>query len=240
MFETNLILTNSPCGNCLTGVLADCFLPGCITANFVKRTMMAVNQQLPGPELFGCKGDRFVIDVLNLMEGFGTSVHWHGLDQKGVPWMDGVPGLTQCLIPAGGIYRYNFPVNQSGTYFYHAHHGVQRGNGISGPLIIRNIISATLNAASYDYDLPQNHVTIFDWNADLAEEMSPGYSANIDFPQSLLINGRGNFLDPATGNSTNGPLTVYYVQRGKRFLFRTISGRIHSCNTILTVRDTLI
>lgn len=38
----------------------------------------------------------------------GTSIHWHGLHLKGEQYMDGVSMLTQCPIPAGDSFTYNF------------------------------------------------------------------------------------------------------------------------------------
>jgi len=52
-----------------------------------------------------CEGDTIVVDVKNFLFGEGTAIHWHGIHQKKTPWMDGVPGATQCPIPPGGVFR---------------------------------------------------------------------------------------------------------------------------------------
>ena len=55
-----------------------------------------------------------------------------------VPWqMDGVLGITQHGIPPGGIFHYQFTLYQSGTYWYHAHAGLQEQQGLYGTFLLR-------------------------------------------------------------------------------------------------------
>jgi FtsP/CotA-like multicopper oxidase with cupredoxin domain len=35
--------------------------------------------------------------------------------------MDGVPGVTQPPVESGGEFRYEFTVDDAGTYWYHPH-----------------------------------------------------------------------------------------------------------------------
>ena len=54
---------------------------------------------LPGPAIQVCKGDSILVTVENSLHTFeGTSIHWHGLKQKGTPQMDGVAMITQCIL----------------------------------------------------------------------------------------------------------------------------------------------
>jgi CopA family copper-resistance protein len=63
-----------------------------------------------------------------------TSIHWHGLI---VPFqMDGVPGISFPGIKARSTFTYEFPLKQSGTYWYHSHSGLQEQLGHYGPMII--------------------------------------------------------------------------------------------------------
>mgnify|MGYP006174345501 CR=1 FL=1 len=57
------------------------------------------------------EGDRVRLIVENrLPEGF--SMHWHGLE---IPFeMDGMPGISQDLIPPGGRFVYEFTLRQNG------------------------------------------------------------------------------------------------------------------------------
>lgn len=52
--------------------------------------------------------------------------------------MDGASGVTQCPIARGSKYIYNLtiPANQSGTFWYHAHAGISRGDGLYGRFVV--------------------------------------------------------------------------------------------------------
>jgi len=63
-----------------------------------------------------------------------TSVHWHGLALRNDA--DGVPGVTQPDLPAGGQRVYQFTAAQPGTYWFHPHHGTQLDRGLYAPLIV--------------------------------------------------------------------------------------------------------
>jgi CopA family copper-resistance protein len=79
------------------------------------------------------EGQNVRLNVTNNLD-VDTSVHWHGLL---VPFhMDGVPGISFPGIKAGETFRYEFPVRQAGTYWYHSHSGLQEQSGHYGPLII--------------------------------------------------------------------------------------------------------
>lgn len=52
--------------------------------------------------------------------------------------MDGTSGVTQSAISPGAefVYRFTIPSDQSGTFWYHAHSGVHRADGLYGGLVI--------------------------------------------------------------------------------------------------------
>jgi CopA family copper-resistance protein len=50
--------------------------------------------------------------------------------------MDGVPGVSFPGIKARSTFTYEFPIVQSGTYWYHSHSGLQEQLGHYGPLVI--------------------------------------------------------------------------------------------------------
>ncbi|WP_229856897.1 multicopper oxidase family protein [Nocardioides flavus (ex Wang et al. 2016)] len=96
-------------------------------------TTWAYGDTVPGPLLRATAGDVLRVDVDNQLPD-ATSVHWHGIALRND--MDGVPGMTQDPIPAGGTFRYEFTVPDPGTYFYHPHSGVQLDRGLYGVLIV--------------------------------------------------------------------------------------------------------
>lgn len=92
-----------------------------------------INGTVPGPLLRLREGDRVRLSVTNELRET-TSIHWHGLL---VPFqMDGVPGVAFPGIPPGETFVYEFPVRQSGTYWYHSHSGLQEAEGVYGPIVI--------------------------------------------------------------------------------------------------------
>ena len=93
---------------------------------------VTVNGTLPGPLLRLREGQKLVVDLEN-NSSMGTSIHWHGML---VPFlMDGVPGVTMAAVEPGERFRYEFPIRQAGTYWWHAH-TLQEPMGHYGPIII--------------------------------------------------------------------------------------------------------
>ncbi|PXW79399.1 CopA family copper-resistance protein [Blastomonas natatoria] len=94
---------------------------------------IAVNGSVPGPLIRLTEGDTVRLNVTNTLD-VDSSVHWHGLL---VPFQyDGVPGISFPGIKPGETFTYEFPVRQSGTYWYHSHSGLQEQSGHYGPMII--------------------------------------------------------------------------------------------------------
>lgn len=94
---------------------------------------VAVNGTVPGPLIRLREGQNVRLNVTNRL-GEDTSIHWHGLL---VPFQfDGVPGVSFPGIRPGETFAYEFPIRQSGTYWYHSHSGLQEQQGHYAPLII--------------------------------------------------------------------------------------------------------
>ncbi len=94
---------------------------------------VAVNGSVPGPLIRLTEGQNVRLNVTNNLE-VDSSVHWHGLL---LPFQfDGVPGISFPGIKPGETFKYEFPIRQSGTYWYHSHSGLQEQSGHYGPMII--------------------------------------------------------------------------------------------------------
>ncbi len=94
---------------------------------------VAINGTVPGPLIRLKEGQNVRIKVTNKLDE-DTSIHWHGLI---LPFqMDGVPGVSFPGIKPGETFVYEFPVVQSGTYWYHSHSGLQEQEGHYGAIII--------------------------------------------------------------------------------------------------------
>jgi CopA family copper-resistance protein len=93
---------------------------------------VGVNGTVPAPLIRLKEGQTVRLHVTNALD-VDSSIHWHGVL---VPFaMDGVPGVSFPGIPARSTFIYEFPIKQSGTYWYHSHSGYQEQDGLYGPLI---------------------------------------------------------------------------------------------------------
>jgi CopA family copper-resistance protein len=111
---------------------------------------ITINGMVPGPLIRLKEGTTVRLVVTNTLTE-DTSIHWHGLL---VPFqMDGVPGVTFPGIKSGETFVYEFPVKQSGTYWYHSHSGLQEQEGHYAPIIID---SAGPDPIAYD----REHVVV--------------------------------------------------------------------------------
>ncbi|KAK3102436.1 hypothetical protein FSP39_011382 [Pinctada imbricata] len=113
---------------------------GVITADgwTIPRLVIVANRTMPGPTIIATKGQRLKVKVINKLRAETVAIHWHGITQKGTPYMDGVPFITQCPILPGNFFTYGFDLLESGTYFYHSHIAVQQADGLFGALIIQD------------------------------------------------------------------------------------------------------
>ena len=103
--------------------------------NFTGRPRMAttINGSIPAPTLRWRAGDTVTLRVTNRMQ-VDTSIHWHGIL---LPFqMDGVPGISFPGIRPGETFTYRFKVQQTGTYWYHSHSGLQEQTGMYGAIVI--------------------------------------------------------------------------------------------------------
>lgn len=50
--------------------------------------------------------------------------------------MDGVPYITTAPIKAGVTHIFEFPIIQTGTFWYHSHTKAQEQEGLYGPLVM--------------------------------------------------------------------------------------------------------
>jgi L-ascorbate oxidase len=128
------------CYNCAKQNVADCFRQQCVVADGLKRTIEVVNRILPGmklllwtkvnklirtvklnckkgPSIQVCLGDTIVVNVHNALRSYRTTaIHWHGMKQKGTPYMDGAPLITQCPIMPYGSFQYR---SECASFFFH-------------------------------------------------------------------------------------------------------------------------
>jgi FtsP/CotA-like multicopper oxidase with cupredoxin domain len=211
-----------------------------------KITVWTYDGKFPGTEIRVKEGERLRITLKNNLPQ-DTSIHWHGIHQKGTNNMDGTPGLTQPPIPAGAKFVYDFAVNSPGTYFYHPHSGLQIERGLYAPLIVE----PKNETLSYDREYT---LVLDDWlegSPDLAfEQLKQGVSpadglpkdASRTFPSSheggMMGMGHGGGMSGGEECCANADIDystflingrapeaapAFAVKRGERVRFRVIN-----------------
>ncbi|KAJ3066780.1 hypothetical protein HDU98_009968, partial [Podochytrium sp. JEL0797] len=138
-------------------------------------------------------GDRIVIHFTNGLE-VPTSLHFHGMLQRGTGFSDGPSGVTQCPVAPNQTYIYDFTTDGLvGTFWWHAHYHLHLSDGLRGPLII------------HDPTEPKNYgseatLQLSDWYHTQSESLLAWYLNSTTNPNgnepvwdSGLINGIGQF-----------------------------------------------
>ncbi|CAP83037.1 Pc15g01510 [Penicillium rubens Wisconsin 54-1255] len=171
----------------------------------VSREVFLINGQLPGPLIEADEGDDLEIFVKNDLP-VDTSLHWHGILQRGSPDMDGVPGVTQYPIPPGGNFTYRFSIkDQYGFFWYHSHVRAYYNDGIRGPLLIRPSPQRLrpfekLAHSPHERDIilqterDATSILLSDWTHELSDTIYARYFETGAFPNcvdSILANGFG-------------------------------------------------
>jgi FtsP/CotA-like multicopper oxidase with cupredoxin domain len=109
--------------------------------------------QIPGEPIRVAAGEVVRATLANQLPA-DTSIHWHGIALRNDA--DGVPGVTQPPVAAGGELTYEFTAPHPGTYWFHPHAGTQLDRGLYAPLIVDD------PAEPGDYDLEWT-VVLDDW-----------------------------------------------------------------------------
>ncbi len=132
------------------------------TVNGLNTTATTVNGSIPGPLIRLKEGQNVTLNVTNHLKE-SSSIHWHGILLPA--GMDGVPGVSFAGIEPGTTFVYQFPVKQSGTYWYHSHSGGQEQSGVYAPIIIDPIEP---DPVQYDREYV---VMLSDWSFASAVQM---------------------------------------------------------------------
>ncbi|CAA0805908.1 Plant L-ascorbate oxidase [Striga hermonthica] len=161
----------------------------------VEGIVMAINGQFPGPEIRVRAGETVRVNLTNGLstETEGVVIHWHGIRQLGTPWADGAASISQCPIMPGESFVYEFLADKPGTYFYHGHYGMQRTAGLYGMLVV-DVAQGEEEKIKYDGEF---NMLLSDWWHDTVQTQAVHLDSKpmkwINEPQSLLINGRGQY-----------------------------------------------
>ncbi|KJX95791.1 iron transport multicopper oxidase fet3 like protein [Zymoseptoria brevis] len=172
-----------------------------------ERPVIGINNEWPIPVLNFTKGDRVVINMHNGLGNQSTSLHFHGLFQNGTTEMDGPVGVTQCDVPPGSDFVYNFTIEQPGTYWYHSHSRAQYPDGLRGQFFVHD--PENPYAGQYDEEIS---ITISDWYHDQLPGLVDHFisfenpTGAEPVPNSALMNDTQNLTVP--------------IEPGKTYFFR--------------------
>ena len=182
------------------------------------------NKASPGPLIQATKGDILDVEFFNNLDQ-PTTIHWHGI--RNINSMDGVPDLTQSAVEPGEKFRYRFPLNDAGTFWYHSHNKAweQVARGLYGPLVV------------YDHDTNENGgdsdivILADDWLINSDEQIDADsfgslahWSHGGRLGNALSINGK---FKPAIPVSSRGPIRLRFLNAANaRILTFELSGGV--------------
>ncbi|KAI1105160.1 Cupredoxin [Jackrogersella minutella] len=203
------------------------------------KPMILVNGQSPGPLIEASIGDTIRVRVNNHMANASTSIHWHGINQKGSPWMDGVAGITQCGIPPRRSFMYEFRVDdQRGTFWWHAHSSVQYSDGAYGAIVIRDpgemVPRTDGEKLVFVSDIYHTYGSvILESYLKPTSKWAPSESGVEPLADNILMNGQNTYScstnsttypsPPYQGNCTGGQLYTTKVHPGRTVRLRLIN-----------------
>merc|ERR1719290_42607 len=207
---------------------------GCYGDGSVRQVTLAYDEEddifsIPGPTIAVCHGDEVSVNVVNDLELYTTTIHWHGLPMRNTQFSDGGPGVTQCPVQPGQQFSwYNFLAETPGTYWYHGHNEFQRDDGLYGPIIIRDNLSQGSIC-----DMTEHSILVQDWYFSTAEYRF--FNNKDEEPSSLLVNGAGR--QSSDYSNTNQPWQVFTVDPAicSSYRFRLVSAVSLHCPVIFTI-----
>ncbi|KAM7256182.1 hypothetical protein ACFE04_011923 [Oxalis oulophora] len=219
-------------------VLVACLFPALVQCrvrhykfNIVKKTtsklcssksIITVNGKFPGPTLYAREGDTVLVKVANHING-NISIHWHGIRQLRTGWADGPAYITQCPIPKGQNYVYNFTITgQRGTLFWHAHINWYRST-VHGAIVI-----LPKRGVPYPFPTPHKEVVVVlaewwksDTEAVISEALKSGLAPNVS--DAHTINGHPG---PLSNCPSEGGFNLP-VENGKTYMLRIVNAALN-------------
>jgi len=170
-----------------------------LTAMLVRRTikghafaMYGYNGQVPGTRIRVPQNATITVRFHNRID-LPSTVHWHGvrLDNR----FDGVPGITQDSVLAGGDYTYTVHFPDAGIYWYHPHvrEDIEQGMGLFGNMLVDSPARDYYSPVNREEtlvldDLLVNGDTLIPFGKEAANYALMGRVGNV-----LLVNGEPRY-----------------------------------------------
>ena len=167
-------------------------------------TTWAYGDSVPGRPIRAQVGDRLRVRMHNLLPE-PTSIHWHGLAIRND--MDGVPGLTTPEIGSDTTFNYDFVVPDSGTHWFHPHHGLQVDRGLYAPLIVE----ANDEQGRYDSEWI---LVLDDWTDGIGKSTQEAYDDLVAAGRSANSMGDMDMGDMDMGDMDMGDMDMGDMDMG--------------------------
>ena len=188
----------------------------------------AYGASVPGGEIRVKAGDVIRAKFINQLPE-ATTIHWHGISLRND--MDGVPGMTQPVVPPQGTFDYEFTVPDPGTFWFHPHVGLHLDRGLYAPLIVED----PAEPGRYDREYT---VVLDDWTdglgqspAEAMEDLRAGRGPHAAHqagggPHSDVLNSAGGDVNYPlyliNGRYSSAPVELG-VRKGERIRLRLIN-----------------
>ena len=153
--------------------------------------------------------------------------------------------ITQCPIIPSTSFTYTFETSEPGTFFWHSHSGVQRADGLAGPLIVRD--RSDPHADLFDVD-DLTPLFLNDWwpeETAVNRFSTHHYGDAENKPMQILVNGvwhkHGTEMPKYSTNASlpNFPVPVpafeYNLNASLRYRFRAISNVFMLCPISISI-----
>ncbi|KAF2434957.1 hypothetical protein EJ08DRAFT_581144 [Tothia fuscella] len=197
-----------------------------------QKPMILINNQSPGPLIEANSGDTIQVLVNNHMANWSTTIHWHGIDQKNSNRMDGVAAVTQCGIPPGQSFKYEFnTTGERGTFWYHSHLSMQYTDGLFGPIVIHDPKEQIPKVDE------EKIIFMGDWyhtysSVLLASYLNPtsqwaNESGVEPLPDNILLNGRNKYNCSVQSTTYPPNKTAEHCSGGSLYKTEVKSGGAH-------------
>jgi len=180
---------------------------------------IGINDTVPAPLLRLREGQAVRLNVVNELDE-DSSIHWHGLL---VPaQFDGVPGVSFPGIKPHSNYLYEFPIRQSGTYWYHSHSGFQEQLGLYGPIVIdpadsdpvrsdREHVLVLADHSALSPDTLFRRIKVDPGHFNFQRQTLAGLLAGRDQPLKERLDWGGMRMDPTDISDVTGAVYTYVV-----------------------------
>ena len=207
--------------------------------NYIQESYL-INGQFPGPTIRVKQNSILIVNVKNNLTKNCFTIHFHGIHQRRSFLSDGVPLVTQNLIRPGETYKYKIDTwPQAGTFFYHAHTGMDILS-LYGPLIIEDDpVTYKTWPAAYQYDDDKEFILNGVYHESLENLVQNIVGPVHKYPQkpeSITFNGKSYGEWEVENLTTPRPPSGYEVvsvTKGLRYRFRFINAASDSlllCN----------